>query len=77
MANKRTAINAETNRKCNIPMYIIIQMGYPTVCNDFTMALDKAREISEKPYNHDDEIRIFDTLTGNFTATYKNGRLQK
>ena len=73
--NSRQAINAQTGRKCRIPMYIIFEVGMPKVCNDFSMALDKAKEITAKFYNKDMEVRIFDTLIGKFVGTYKNGKL--
>lgn len=73
MVNQRPAKNAETNRICYIPTYIIYSAGRPTVCNDFNMALDTAREISQSFANENKFVRIFDTLLGDYTITYRNG----
>lgn len=73
MVNQRPAKNAETNRICCIPTYIIYSAGLPTVCNDFNTALDTAREISQSFANKNKFVRIFNTVLGDYTITYRNG----
>lgn len=56
---------------------MIFSCGIPTVCNDLSQAIDKAKEITRHSYNRDDEAKIFDTYLGKFVGTYKNGKLVK
>lgn len=73
MINQRPAKNAETNMICYLPIYIIYSAGRPTVCNDFNTALDTARKISQSFANENKFVRIFNTLLGDYTITYRNG----
>lgn len=77
MKNGRKAINAETSRIVTVPTYFIFQCCMPFVCNDFGMALKKAREISSLPYNRGEEILIFNTMIGEFTSKYVDGKIVK
>lgn len=73
--NSRRINKSESSRITKIPLHIVYGMGVPTGFADYCEALDFAREQSTKPWQNNEEIKVFDSMLGKFIAIYKNGNL--